>query len=146
MTVSGYMITSVRIATAVRAFPTVTISAVANEGADAINLFRANGIRILARARPQNLMNAISTGAGELQSLSLEISCQPVVLAEHMAPCASDVVSGEINVDAETEVCGASEASDKPSAGVGFAEVGVPQAGAGGVFRRWKIKVRKELE
>ena len=146
MTVSGYMITTVRIDTAVKAFPTITVSAVANEGVDAINLFRVMGIRILARARPQNLMNAVSVGAGELQSLSLAISCQPVVVAEKMAPCASDVVDGEINVEAETEVCGVSSDADKPAAGNGFAEVGVPQAGAGGAFRRWKVKVRKELE
>ncbi len=96
---SGYMITQVAVMTGLTSLPTVTVSAVANEGADAVNTFDLS-VAISSRHRPQNLLGAIS-GGGELHSFELVALCDPVVLAENMMPCASDVVNGKIRINAE---------------------------------------------
>jgi hypothetical protein len=138
--VTGYMITSVRVDTAIGAFPVVTVSAVANEGANSINDFHAS-IQILARARPQALLGSVS-GGGELQSLTLTLSADPVVVAENMQPCASDIVNGRIEVEAETL---STHPSSPPTAGGDFHGLGVQQVGAGTDYTRWRISARKEL-
>ncbi|MBO7686551.1 MAG: InlB B-repeat-containing protein [Kiritimatiellae bacterium] len=138
--VTGYMITSVRVETAIGSFPVVVVSAVANEGANSINDFHAS-IPIVARARPQALLGSVS-GGGELQSLTLTLAADPVVLAENMQPCASDIVNGRIEVEAETL---STHPSSAPTAGGDFHGLGVPQAGSGTDFTRWRISARKEL-
>ena len=145
--VTGYMITSVQIATALGAFPMVTVKAVANEGVAAINVFRAPngnayGIPILARAWPQNLLGAVS-GGGDLQSFTLTLACDPVVLAENMRPCASDVVSGRLEVEAETRATPLS--FNAPSAANGFTSDGAQNVGGGTDYTRWRIRAWKEL-
>ena len=140
MTESGYMITSVIVETAIAAFPIVTISATANEGADAINAFSVS-IPILARARAQNLLGAVS-GGGELQSLSILATCDPVVLQEDLAPCASDVVDGRMEVHAETLALNFETA---PDAANGFTRTGVPVAKSGTNYTRYQMSARKEI-
>lgn len=147
MTVSGYMITSVRIDTGTKSFPTVTVSAVANEGSDAINTFRtmtgnAVGIQIRARARAQNLLSAVNVGSSHLHSLSLLFTCQPVVVAKDMAPCASDVVEGMMEVEAVTL---APKGESAPTATAGWHELGAPQATDALGYQEWRIAARKEM-
>lgn len=140
MTVSGFMIVSAVVETQQRQFPTVTVSAVANEGANAINLF-AVSIPIIARARPQNLLGAVS-GGGYLQSCRLAAQCQPVVLAENNMPCASDVVHGQYTVDATTHDYANAGA---PVAANGFAAVGQPKATAAGQYLAWNLNAQMEI-
>lgn len=92
MTKSGYFLTSVVIDTKVAEFPTVTLVAEANEGADAINLWDIS-IPIKARAKAQNLLGAY-TGGGNLNSFMLTAKAEPVVPYENNMPCASDIVHG----------------------------------------------------
>lgn len=138
--VSGYFITSVRIDTALGAFPTVTVTGTANEGADAINTFHL-ALSLRARARAQNLMSAI-VGGGELHSCSLTASCQPVVLTENMMPCASDVVDGKLSVSAST--C-AMNGESAPTAGGGFTMRGVPKQSGDTVYTSYDINLEKEM-
>lgn len=140
MTISGYMITSVRVQTAVGKFPTVTVSAVANEGANAINLF-AVSIPVVARARAQNLLSAIS-GGGNLQTCDVTAECTPVVCAENNMPCASDVVQGRYRVNGRT-YAPAGEAA--PTAGTGFTSVGEPKSCGDKEYPQWEITVEKEI-
>ena len=141
--VTGYMITSARIDTALRAFPVVTVSAVANEGAPAINSFYVQGgIEIKARAMPQALLGSV-TGGGDLQTLSLTLECDPVVVAENMQPCASDVVNGRIQVDAVTRSTPGH--FDPPSSAGGFTATGTPKSGGGTDYTTWSIQAVKEL-
>lgn len=140
MAQSGYMIVSARVRTAARQFPTVTVSAVANEGADAINLF-AVSIPIVARAKAQNLLGAVS-GGGELQACELVAECQPVVLAENNMPCASDVVHGRYAVAATTH---AYANEDAPVAAGGFAVVGQPMSSAAGQYLAWNLNAQMEI-
>ena len=140
MTVSGYMITSVRVRTLVGKFPTVTVSAVANEGADAINLFAVN-IPVQARARAQNLLSAIS-GGGNLQSCEVAATCTPVVCAENNMPCASDVVQGKYTVKGTTY---APNNENAPMAGTGFTSIGEPKSNGDKEYPMWEITVEKEI-
>lgn len=140
MTISGYMITSVRVQTAVGMFPTVTVSAVANEGANAINLF-AVSIPVVARARAQNLLSAIS-GGGSLQTCEVQAACIPVVCAENNMPCASDVVQGRYTVRGNTYAPG-NEAA--PTAGTGFTSIGEPKSNGDKEYPQWEITVEKEI-
>ena len=122
-----------------RAFPTVTVSAVANEGEAAINSFAVqDGIPVQARARAQNLLDMVS-GGGELQTLSLTLTCDPVVLQENMRPCASDIVNGRIDVEAET--LSTSPTDGEPTALNGHAQ----RIGGGTDYTRWRISARKDL-
>ena len=139
-TVSGYMITEVEAKSILGEFPTITVSAVANEGANAINLFAVD-FNIKGVAHAQNLMSAVS-GGGELQVCTLRAKAEPVVCAENLMPCASDVVKGRIEVEAETM---ASEGEAAPTAGTGFTSVGEPVSTSDGVFPRYNIKVQKEI-
>lgn len=147
MTRSGYMITAVEIRTEVGRFPTVTISATANEGENAVNNFAVNAGRfnvsvpVVARSRAQNLLGAIS-GGGHLQRVTLLATCDPVVCEENMMPCASDIVNGRYELDAET-VAPADEAA--PTASSGFAAIGTPVSGMDGAYRSYAIKARKEM-
>lgn len=138
--VSGYMITSVRVDTAIGKFPKITVSAVANEGADAINKFTVACL-VLARARAQNLMNAIG-GGGALQSCKLSAQCDPVVIAENQMPCASDIVNGRVNVTATTY---APNRENVPVAGGGFVFVGIPKETNGVDYQSWQINAIKDL-
>ena len=139
-TISGYMITSVTVQTQVGQFPTVTITATANEGADAINKFSLS-VDIVARSKAQNLMSAIS-GGGYLQALALIASADPVVCEENMMPSASDIVNGQIEVNAIT-LSPNSEAA--PTAGSGFTSVGEPKQTSERSYSSYQITVQKEL-
>lgn len=140
MTISGWMITSVRVQTAVGKFPTITVSAVANEGANAINLFSVS-VSVVARARAQYLMSAVS-GGGNLQTCDIEASCTPVVCAENNMPCASDVVGGKYVARATTYAPGGDAA---PIAGNGFTSVGEPKACGDKDYPMWSITAEKEI-
>lgn len=137
---TGYMITSVTIDTKIGQFPIVTVSSVANEGADAINKF-AVSVPILARARAQNLLGAIS-GGGALHSFTLSATCDPVILQENLEPCASDVVNGRYEASAETL---ATNFENAPTATNGFLQVGTPIVKAGTDYTRYRISSRKEI-
>lgn len=140
MTISGWMITSVRVQTAVGKFPTITVSAVANEGANAINLFSVS-VSVVARARAQYLMSAVS-GGGNLQTCDIEASCTPVVCAENNMPCASDVVGGKYVARVTTYAPGGDAA---PTAGNGFTSVGEPKACGDKDYPMWSITAEKEI-
>lgn len=145
---TGYMITSAIAETYIRRFPVVTVQGTANEGADAINLFHVS-IPILARARPQNLLGAIAvsegkTTGGELHACSIQASCDPVVLAENMTPCASDVVGGRLELHAET-LAAASESAPTMAASGGFTLIAAPSADEGANYRRYRVTARKEI-
>jgi len=145
---TGYMITSAIAETRIRRFPVVTVQGTANEGADAINLFQVS-IPILARARPQNLLGAIAvsggkTTGGELHACSIQASCDPVVLAENMTPCASDVVGGRLELHAET-LAAASESAPTMATSGGFTIIAAPPADEGANYRRYRVTARKEI-
>jgi hypothetical protein len=149
MTRSGYMITTVEIVTEIGKFPTVTVSAVANEGANAVNNFTVNAnkfnvsVAVVARSKAQNLLNAIS-GGGYLQRVTLRGTCDPVVCEENLMPCASDIVNGRYELAAET-VAPNGEAAPTMASAAGFAMVGVPKVGADSNFVRYSIDGRKEM-
>ena len=140
MTVSGYMVTSVRVSTSVGAFPTVTVSATANEGADAINLF-AVSVPVLARARAQNLLGAFS-GGGLMQTCDLVASCAAVVCAENNMPCASDVVQGRLT---ESATMYAANGESAPTADSQFTSVGEPKSCGDTDYQLWSITAEKEI-
>lgn len=138
----GYMIVSVTVDTRTRRFPVVTVQGVANEGADAINKFFIS-VPVKARAQAQNLLGAVS-GGGELQSCTLAATCNPVVLQECLAPCASDVVDGHYELHAETQAASGEAAPTCTSAG-GFAALGEPAAMEGKNYARYRLTARKEI-
>ena len=140
MTRTGYMITSVIVDTRINTFPIVTVSAVANEGADAINTF-AVSIPIIARARAQNLLGCIS-GGGELQALTLAALSDPVVIQERFAPCASDVVNGRFEVHGETL---AIHGESAPTAAGGFTAAGYPEIRHGVGWTLFNFSATKEI-
>lgn len=140
MTISGYMITAVKVSAAIGKFPTVTVQATANEGANAINLF-AVSIPVTARARAQYLMGAVE-GGGNLQTCEVEAKCEPVVVAENNMPCASDVVHGRYTARAETLTPTNGAA---PTAANGFTAVGEPQANGDTEYPGWSITAEKEI-
>lgn len=150
---SGYMITSVEIVTEVGKFPTVTVSAVANEGANAVNNFKVNAnkfnvsVPVVARSKAQNLLNAIS-GGGYLQRVTLLATCDPVVCEENLMPCASDIVNGRYELSAETLAANGEAAPTMASASGtngGFALTDVPRVGRDCDFVRYTIEARKEM-
>lgn len=153
MTVSGYMITAVEIVTEVGKFPTVTVSAVANEGANAINNFTENknkfnvSVPVVARSKAQNLLNAIS-GGGYLQRCSLVATCDPVVCEENLMPCASDIVNGRYELAAETLAANGESAPTMAAASGtngGFALIDDPKQTGESDFVRYTIQARREM-
>ena len=151
--VSGFMITTVEIATEVGKFPTVTVSAVANEGANAVNNFTVNAnkfnvsVPVVARSKAQNLLNAIS-GGGHLQSCRLVAACDPVVCEENLMPCASDIVNGRYELSAETLAPNGEAAPTMTAASGangGFALIDDPRQGRDCDFMRYTIEARKEM-
>lgn len=153
MTVSGYMTTTVEIVTEVGKFPTVTVSAVANEGANAINNFTENknkfnvSVPVVARSKAQNLLNAIS-GGGHLQSCRLVAACDPVVCEENLMPCASDIVNGRYELSAETLAPNGEDAPTMAAASGtngGFTLIADPRQGRDCDFMRYTIEARKEM-
>ncbi len=140
MTISGYMITGVTVETGAGRFPAVTVTGAANEGADAINKFKVE-VPVKARSRAQNLLGAVS-GGGHLQALTLAAQCDPVVIAEKMMPCASDVVNGRMTVNASTLAPGLESA---PTAANGFTATGEPKSESHAAYRAWSITARKEM-
>ena len=143
---TGYMITSVTVETAEKKFPVVTVQGTANEGVAAINQFDIY-VPILARARAQNLLNALATQGGEVKgggmlSCSLRAMCDPVVLTENMVPCASDVVGGRYEIHAETK---ASSGESPPSVQNGFTNIGVSKVESGQDYARYTLEARKEM-
>lgn len=140
MTRSGWMITSAAVSMTIGEFPTVTVTGTANEGADAINLF-AVSVPVTHRARPQNLLGAVS-GGGELQAFNLVASCDPVVVEENMMPCASDVVRGRIEVTATTL---AVNNESEPTAGGGFTQIGAPATYGSHGWKRYEVRMQKEI-
>ncbi|MBR4353770.1 MAG: hypothetical protein IKP97_00535 [Kiritimatiellae bacterium] len=153
MTRSGYMITTVEIVTEIGKFPTVTVSAVANEGANAVNNFTVNAnkfnvsVAVVARSKAQNLLNAIS-GGGYLQRVTLRGTCDPVVCEENLMPCASDIVNGRYELSAETVAPNGESAPRMASASGangGFALIGIPKVYRDRDFVRYSIDGRKEM-
>lgn len=138
--VSGYMITEAVVESHLGDFPTVTVSAVANEGRNAINLF-AFECPIEANAHAQNLLGAI-VGGGELQSCTVTAKVDPVVCEENLMPCASDVVRGRIVVKGDTMTVG-DEAP--PTAANGFVSIGEPKACAESTMPGYTINLQKEM-
>ena len=147
MTVSGYMITTVEIVTEVGKFPTVTVSAVANEGANAVNNFTENkdkfnvSVPVVARSKAQNLLGAIS-GGGHLQSCRLVATCDPVVCEENLMPCASDIVNGRYELSAETL---AENVKSAPTMNGVFALIDDPKQTRESDYIRYTIEARKEM-
>lgn len=147
MTRSGYMISSVEIVTEVGKFPTVTVSAVANEGKNAVNNFTVNknkfdvSVPVVARSKAQNLLNAIS-GGGNLQRFILTATCDPVVCEEKLMPCASDIVNGRFELSAET-LCASIE--NAPVASGGFVVVDTPQILNESDYIRYAVEARREM-
>jgi len=147
MTVSGYMIVMVEITTEVGKFPTVTVSAVANEGANAVNNFTVNAnkfnvsVAVVARSKAQNLMSAIS-GGGKLQRVILRGLCDPVVVEEKLMPCASDIVNGRYELSAETIAVNGEAA---PTTAQSFALTEKPKTGGEADFIRYSIQARREM-
>lgn len=138
---SGYMMTSALVSTEVKQFPTVTVSAVANEGADAINLFNVS-IPVVARARAQNLCDAFDSSARIIQS-SIHAVCDPVVLEDKLVPCASDAVNGRLEASADVLVLGGESA---PGIGTGgFALAGSHPSRVQGGFQHYTIEAIKEI-
>ena len=153
MTVSGFMITTVEINTEVGNFPTVTVSAVANEGANAVNNFTVNAnkfnvsVPVVARSKAQNLLGAIS-GGGHLQRCTLVAACDPVVCEENLMPCASDIVNGRYELSAETLAPNGEAAPTMTAASGtngGFALIDDPRQGRDCDFMRYTIEARKEM-
>jgi len=153
MTVSGFMITTVEINTEVGKFPTVTVSAVANEGANAVNNFTVNAnkfnvsVPVVARSKAQNLLGAIS-GGGHLQRCILVATCDPVVCEENLMPCASDIVNGRYELAAETLAAENNAAPTMASASGsngGFALIDDPKQTSESDFVRYTIQARREM-
>lgn len=153
MTVSGYMIAAVEIVTEVGKFPIVTVSAVANEGANAVNNFSVNAnkfnvsVPVVARSKAQNLLNAIS-GGGNLQRVVLRALCDPVVVEEQLMPCASDIVNGRYELSADTiAVNGEAAPTMAAASGTngGFALTEDPRTGGEADFIRYSIQARREM-
>lgn len=140
MTVSGYMITAVEVATQIGQFPTVTVTGTANEGENAINSFAVR-IPVVGRSKAQNILDAV-TGGGYIQRCVLRAVCDPVVLAENMMPCASDVVNGRYEVSAETLATAIHAA---PRAGGGFTLLGVPKATRDMAYVRYSFEAKREM-
>ena len=138
--ISGYMIAEVEIATLIGEFPVVRVEGVANEGANAINLFNVS-VAIEGAAHAQNLAGAIG-GDCILQRCTFRAKADPVVLAENNFPCASDVVRGQMTVIADMI---AETSSDAPSAANGFAMVGNPKRGRDGLFESYAVTLQKEI-
>lgn len=139
-TISGYMIVAATVETRVGQFPTVTVEAVANEGANAINQFPVS-IPIVARSKAQNLLNSVS-GGGYLNACTIRASCEPVVIAENMMPCASDVVHGRYEMTATTI---ATERESAPTATNGFTSVGEPKTGNEANYTTYTLNAQKEI-
>lgn len=151
--VSGYMITAVEIVTEIGRFPTVTVSAIANEGLNAVNNFAANAnafnvsVPVVARSKAQNLLGAIS-GGGYLQRVTLLGTCDPVVCEENLMPCASDIVNGRFELAAETLAANGEAAPTMAAASGtsgGFALTGVPRVWRDCDYIRYAVEARKEM-
>lgn len=138
---SGYMIVSATVETVLGQFPVLTVQGAANEGADAINKWDIS-IPVLARARAQNIQGAV-VGGGNLHALSLTAVCDPVVVAENMMPCASDVVNGRWESTAET--LATESATTAPTAGGGFEMTSLNTAMSGTDYRRYSLALVKEM-
>ncbi len=95
---AGYMLTQVDIQTRVGQFPIVTFTGTENEGVDAINTWSVS-VALKARSKAQNLLSALTDGT-RLNAFNLSAKCDPVVLYEDNAPCASDVVHGKLFLNA----------------------------------------------
>ena len=80
MIVSGYMIVRAVVSTVFGKYPQLVVSAVANEGVDAINTFQVS-IPVLAAPSAQNLLSAFS--GGSLSTCSMAAVCDPVVCEEN---------------------------------------------------------------
>lgn len=140
---TGYMITSVTVKTGNRRFPVVTVQGVANEGVDAVNTFPLS-VAIAARARPQNLLG-MYTDSETLQSHTIQLVCDPVVLAENMQPCASDVVGGRIESHAEFLSGDAEPGLSQGAIVAGAVLVSSRPVGEGTNYARYIVAARKEI-
>lgn len=141
VTVSGYMLTRVRVDTRTRSFPTVVVESVANEGQAAINRFNVS-IPVMARARAQNLLNALDASGLELVGVSIDAECDPVVLYENLMPCASDVVRGRCLLHAEVR---AQSYGVVPSVASSFALVDAPRSFSHDGYLSYTLEARKAL-
>ena len=140
---TGYMITSVTVETFMKRFPVVTVQGTANEGVNAINTF-AVSCNIAARARPQNLLG-VYDDVGLLQSHAIQFTCDPVVLAENMQPCASDVVGGRIESHAEFLSGNGEPGLSQAAIAAGAVIVSSRMVGEGTNYERRALTARKEI-
>ena len=137
--------TQVTVETGLRQFPVVTVSGVANEGGrngvDAVQTFPFV-VHLLARARPQDPMGAI-TGGGENQSCTTTFSSSAVVLSENNQPCASDVVGVTCEVSAQT-LAASMEDAPTVTPNSGFAEIAKTDVHTGTGRWRYSITARRD--
>lgn len=139
----GYMITSVTFTTAAGQRPQMTVTATANEGADAINRWPIS-IDVSPRSVAQNLMGAFSIPSGSyLNSLTLTAACDPVVVMQDLQPVASDVVRGRIEVSAE--IVQTTATATAPTAANGFELTASSINGTEAGFRVYSLTARRAL-
>jgi len=135
------MIVSAVLATTLGNPPTITVSAVGNEGAAAVNRFTLS-IPILARHRPQNLLNCVSLPSANLLDLNgcmLSASVVPTVLAPKGTPVASDVTEGRL--EAQVDIFGTAG-----TAGDGWTDTGDNVSCGGTQYRHTVRKFYKIME
>ncbi len=138
---AGYMLTSVDIQTRVGQFPLVTFTGTENEGVNAINTWRVSNIAVKARSKAQNLLSALANST-RLNAFNLSARCDPVVLYENNAPCASDVVHGKLFLNANL-ICPTSS----PSVNVNspWAVTGSEVAGIDADYNQLTINAERSL-
>lgn len=96
----SYFLTEAEYTTGADQEPMLVLRGVANEGANAINLYPIT-IDVDPDHIAQDPVGAVS-GGGELTACTTRWSCDPVVVYENCSPVASDVVHGKITVSATT--------------------------------------------
>lgn len=132
MAISGYMIVSVAVHTALGEFPTVTVSAAANEGfvaqsngkkvaraTPAINTATVS-VAIRARARAQSLGVFVDSDELSVMSNDVVFSSDAVVLDEDMMPCSSDIVNMRASATVVTNALTGNVDAARPAADAGW--------------------------
>ena len=137
---AGYMIVSIAVETRRGKFPQLTITAVENEGKDAINKWDIS-IPVKARARAQNLLDG-TNNADQLQVCKVTAKCDPVVVYQGLEPIASDVVHGKYVLNA-TVASGSGTAS--VAAASGFVETRRPLVGGDTDYSTMSINAERKL-
>ena len=136
----NYMLVAVEYRTKADGEPTLTLRAVANEGADAINTWPVT-FTFDPDHTAQDPQGAVS-GGGELIECNTVASCDPVVVRINGTPCASDVVRGKLTVKAVTAAYGGESA---PTAGSGFVLAGRPKEESDVDFSTYSFTAERSL-